>query len=301
MSIERGPSPEEMGIKQEVAKSETEKPAGSFDELVSGIKEELKDTEVKKIEQATEARTTQEQREAEAREQIAPLQAEYQGMKQQEDFFAGGRYYHALKRNESGYSKWLDGDREHMVAEEEVYAQMAKQYKEISGANFGGHVPQTREQMMGYWSKPEYSAKQMMGYDEACVTGRGPVTGKTRKGVGSPEQLIDEMKAYRDYMASKEYRGREPEDYENKITDDVYGFHRVAQGTGLAALESGDIGTAAKALAFAQGIEEMSPDVLTRVKEGLSKLDESKRKEFVIAFESAREKPKEAKQSREFL
>lgn len=293
--MERGPSPEEMGIKQEVAKSETEKPVGSFDDLVSGMKEELKDTEIKKIEKATTERTTQEQKQLEAREQIAPLQAEYQKMKQQEDFFAGGRYYYALKKNEDGYSKWLQEDREHMVGEEEVYDRMAKQYKEVSGANFGGHVPQTREQMMSYWSKPEYSAKQMMGYDEACVTGRGPVTGKTRKGVGSPEQLIDEMKAYRDYMGSKEYRGREPEDYENKITDDVYGFHRVAQGTGLAALESGDIKTAAKALAFAQSVEEMSPEALSRVKEGLSKLDESKRKEFVIAFESAREKPKETK------
>ena len=295
MSMERDPSPEEMGIKQEVAKSETEKPVSSFDDLISGMKEELKDTEIKKIEQATEARTTQKQHKPKTIKQIAPLQAEYQRMKQQEDFFAGGRYYHALKRDEDGYSKWLEGDREHMVAEEEVYDRMAKQYKEASGANFGGHVPQTREQMMAYWSKPEYSAKQMMGYDEACVTGRGPVTGKTRKGVGSPEQLIDEMKAYRDYMGSKEYRGREPKDYENKITDDVYGFHRVAQGTGLAALESGDIGTAAKSLAFAQGVEEMSSEVLARVKEGLSKLDETKRKAFVIAFESAREKPKEAK------
>jgi len=273
----------------------TEKPAASFDELVSGIKEELKDTEIKKIEQATQERTTQEQKEVEAREQIAPLQAEYQKMKQQEDFFTGGRYYHALKRNESSYSKWLQGDREHMVAEEKVYDRMAKQYKEISGANFGGYVPQTREQMMAYWSKPEYSAKQMMEYDEMFVMGRGPVTGKTRKGVGSPEQLIDEMKAYRDYMGSKEYRGREPEDYENKTTDDVYGFHRVAQGTGLAALESGDIRTAAKALAFAQSVEEMSSETLASVKQELFKLDEGKQKEFVIAFESAREKPEKTK------
>lgn len=295
MSIEQGTFPEEMGIKQEVAKSETEKPVGSFDDLVSGMKEELKDSEIHKIEQATTARTTQEQKQLEARERIAPLQAEYQKMKQQEDFFAGGRYYYALKKNEGGYSGWLQGDREHMVAEEEVYDRMAKQYKEVSGANFGGHIPQTREQMAAYWAKPEYSAKQMMQYDELCVTGSGPVTGKTRKGVGSPEQLIDEMKAYRDYMSSKEYRGREPEDYENKITDDVYGFHRVAQGTGLAALEYGDIMTAAKSLAFAQSVEEMSPEVLARVKEGLSKLDESKRKEFVVAFESAREKPKETK------
>ncbi|MEK7537173.1 MAG: hypothetical protein AAB584_01900 [Patescibacteria group bacterium] len=277
--------------KPEEAKPETEKSASSFDELVSGIKEKLKDTEIKKIEQASQERMTQEQREAEAREQIAPLQAEYEGMKRQEDFFEGGRFYYALKGKKDGYTKWLQEDRENMIAEEEVYSQMANKYKEISGANFGGHVSQTREEMMVGWSK--YPVELMMEYDEANLMKRGPVTGKIRKGVRSPEQLIDEMKAYRDYMASKEYRGREAEDYENKVTDDVYGFHRVAEGTGLAALEAGDVRMAAKALSFAQSVEEMPQEVLTRIKQELSNLDEGKRKEFVIAFESLREKPKE--------
>ncbi len=291
--MERGPSPEEMGIKQRGAKSETEESAGSFDDLVSDMKGALEDAEIKKIERATAERIAQEQRRLEIREQIAPLEARYQEMERQKDFFAGGRYYHALKGNKANYSRWLQEDRERMIREEEVYGQMAQWYKKISGENFGGHILQTREQMMAYWSKPEDSAEHMMEYDKARVTGKGQVTGKTREGVGSPEQLINEMKAYRDHMGSKEYHGREPKNYEKRIIDNVYGFHRVAQGTGLAALESGDIGVAAKALAFAQSVEEMSPEVLVRVKEGLSKLDGNKQREFVIAFESAREKPEE--------
>lgn len=298
MSIEQGPSYEE----------EKTENAQNFDDLISETEKKLEisgNKDLKENEDEVEERKKrvqeQSEKKAKAMECIEPLLKEFDHIRKQENFFEGGRYYHALKGNKKGYSEWVEADKERRIAEADINNEMKRQFAEIAGEEEARKqfivVYPTKEEMKASWSKKKDTTEHLMTDDRKSLAGSFYAISVIRRGakIREPEQLVKELKENRDYMKSEVYKGHTSEEYENRITDEVYGFHRVAQGFGLAALESGDIKIAAKSLSFAQSIEEMPRDVLDRFDEEFSELNDRQKGEFIIAFKREKEEIEEVK------
>lgn len=280
--VERGGlSPEEQGEGTE-----------NFDSVITGIREQLSSKERAAIERSQEEQQERGRKEVQLREQTRPLELEVDRLEAEDKFMQGGRYYYALKGDVEGHRRWLVRDRERIIAQEKVREQIWRMREEAGVRNIGS-IPADEARLRQEWDKYDAGSPREanMLRDKHSAGGIWQKAAFFRGHVRAPEEMIEDMRGYRTYMNSKEYRGHEATEEESAITDRVYGFHRVAQGTGLAALESGDTRVAGHALAFAQSIEEMPPEIVAKVKAELAKMDEKKMREFTIAFESSREQP----------
>jgi hypothetical protein len=67
---------------------------------------------------------------------------------------------------------------------------------------------------------------------------------------------------------------------------------RVLKGVGLAALDAGDVRTAAQALAFSELIDPLSPEQMQEMVGTISKFSPDKKREFVLAMDAEKKKPR---------
>lgn len=220
-----------------------------------------------------------------AYKEIEPMLKRLEKMEQMEDYFKGGQWFYALKNNLTGFSDWLKKSRDNILEKNKITGYANEKYKEITGEDYFCSTSLSQKELEDLWNEVGYKSGDVMKQEQNSLKRVGPVTGKTRERVDTVEDLITEMENYRDYMTTEKYYGKKPAKYEVDIMDNVYGFQRVAQGMTLAALESGEINVAAKAMAFAQNIEEVSADILKQIETALSKLPETEQKNFILKFE----------------
>ncbi len=247
--------------------------SGSFDALLSDISDEIKETEAVEIYKKIA--------EDELRRHGAWLKSEthrdeLSRLENRSDFYKGGRYYYIVTGNTDGQTKWVQDTARLKDEEDAVIVRKNKVENAITGDRYEHESFPLDDEVLLNEDRWTLAAKAGSRYMPNVFD----------KEPHSPSELIQNMiEARNRHLLGKENPGG-LRPGARELLDGFTGYHRIAFGIGVAALETEDIAIAARAFAFGESIQNMPEHVVSRVKALLEVLPLDKRKEFVLAYKN---------------
>ncbi|MFA6464086.1 MAG: hypothetical protein WCV55_03725 [Candidatus Paceibacterota bacterium] len=296
----------------------------SLDDVLGELKSELSSVSEEAAQEVVadeEKEKIKLEKQRETIETIKPKLDQFMEMVNDQNIFDGKKTYFALKGNLEGYTGSEKEKRTQQFAINTLYEELANEYKEKTGGPlYISSIPmEFRDNKYNYTDgtyqrlNGKTEAEYMAGFDSfdreyppAGLMRVDAQEAQTRLGKGSygfnenspvisntPEDYVDNLARLQAYVTSKGYHFHDPELSDPSVvvsesTKRIYshGFDTKAQGITLAAIESQDTTTAAKALAFAEKVQTMSPSTLQRLRSDLAALSSGKKQEFLSRFES---------------